>query len=80
MFNKPIAPEVPTTEQFVWTVVDREPCGKHQAHKGTPCWQIIQSDGMGTGAICNKRARKAGFNHRISEKSLRLSRSPMKKK
>ncbi len=71
-----LAPEKPSTELFLETVVTREPCGKHRAHRGTPCWILEGVSGFLLQGVCNKRARKAGFTHRISDKSLRLNRTP----
>lgn len=77
MFNNSNS-DLPTTETFLKTIIDREACGKHRAHRGTACWTIIQSDGFGKSAVCNQRAKKAGFRHKINEKSLRLSRPKRK--
>lgn len=73
MFTK-VASEKPTTELFVQSVVDKVGCNKHDADKGFACWGIETSSGLGLGAVCNRRAKRAGFNHKISEASLRLHR------
>lgn len=71
MHNK-FADEKPSTELYLSTVVDREACGKHQAKAGVPCWIMESSVGFLLQGICNKRAKKAGFNHKVSDKSMRL--------
>jgi hypothetical protein len=71
MHNKLVAPEKPTTALFMDTILDRQACPKHKAEKGFPCGWLGPHR-----VVCNKRARRAGFNHRISEKSLRLNRTP----
>ncbi len=68
--------ETPTTELFMEDVIDRQPCKRHDADKGLPCWHLPDSTGFGLGAICNWRAKKAGFNNKIDERSLRLNRRP----
>lgn len=83
MFKKnvtPAADEKPTTEVFMDSVIERVPCKRHASEKGSPCWGITTSSGLGLGAVCNWRAKKAGFNHKISEKSLRLNRFTHDKK
>lgn len=77
MHNK-FTPEVPTTERYLQTVIDRQPCGKHNADKGEPCFTLPKTRGYTT-AVCNRRAKRAGFNHRISLKSLSMMRSNKKK-
>jgi hypothetical protein len=66
--------ETPTTELYLDAVLERQSCQKHDAEKGSPCWGITESSGVGRGAVCNKRAKRAGFNNKVSEKSLRLNR------
>jgi hypothetical protein len=61
--------EVPTTELFMGVVIGRVPCRKHGRAEGEPCGTLGPHR-----VICNDRARKAGFNHKISEKSLRMTR------
>lgn len=71
--------EKPSTEVYADTVLARENCQKHQAKRGEPCWTLHSSAGAHLMTFCNKRARRAGFVHRISEKSLRSNR-PEKKR
>lgn len=71
--------EKPTTELFVVAVTERQACAKHQASVGWPCWGIIQANGAYMNAVCNKRAKAAGFNHAIKPESLRLHRQSKKK-
>lgn len=52
------------------TVVSTSPCVKHRAGKGVPCWWVHLSAGARAMAVCNSRAKKAGFNAPISEQSL----------
>ena len=66
-----LAPENPTSELFLQSVIDRQGCQKHGVNKGEPCGRMGPYR-----AICNARAKRAGFNHKISEKSLRLFRKP----
>lgn len=82
MYNRNATPknEKPTTELFVVAVTEREECKKHSASIGWPCWGIIQADGLYMNAVCNTRARKAGFNHPIRPESLRLNRQSHSKK
>lgn len=65
--------ETPTTELYMKDVIHRQPCKRHDADKGDPCW-LLSKEGFQLGAICNWRAKKAGFNHKIDERSLRLNR------
>lgn len=69
-----LAPEEPSTDLFMDTIIARVHCPKHKADSGEPCWSI----GI-YGQICNRRAKRAGFNHKISEKSLRLTRYSKKR-
>lgn len=52
------------------SIIDRQPCQKHEAGMGTACFTIMSdiSDRILL-AICNKRAVKAGANGKISESS-----------
>lgn len=81
MYNRTATPknEKPTTELFVVAVTERQECKKHRASIGWPCWGIIQADGIYMNAVCNKRAKAAGFNHPIRPESLRLNRQSKKK-
>lgn len=76
MYNRKFTPakgDKPTTELFMDAVLERQACRHHKAEKGQPCgW-------MGPfRAICNKRAKAAGFNHPIHPGSLRLNRQNKK--
>lgn len=71
-FNK----DLPSTETYITTIVERETCGPHKAQRGFPCWVLENSFGYFLQGVCNKRAKKAGFNHPVSEKSLRSHRPP----
>ena len=57
-------------DEFVFTIIDRQKCSRHNAPSGTPCWHIIGENGFGNAAICNKRAKSAGFVGKISRVSL----------
>lgn len=46
-------------------------CPKHSAVKGFACWDIYTSGGKILSAVCNKRARKAGFVGHISDTAMR---------
>lgn len=53
-------------------VMDRDECGRHGAPLGIPCFHVPKSSGNGYYAgICNKRAKKAGFNSRVSPEAMR---------
>lgn len=69
----------PTTETYIQTIIDRENCGTHKAWQGIPCWVLENSAGYFLMGVCNKRAKKAGFKHPVSENSLRSHRPPRKK-
>lgn len=69
MHNRRFTPEKPTTELFIPTVVERIFCKKHGAEKGEPCGRLGPYM-----AVCNARAKRAGFNAPVSEKSLRMNR------
>lgn len=62
--------EVPTTESFIPTIVDRRGCGHHSKNLGTPCWQMLGDSGQLLAGICNKRATKTGFVGKITPQSL----------
>jgi hypothetical protein len=68
--------ETPSTDLFIRTVIDREGCGRHKAEKGEPCWVISRlRHPHAFFAVCNRRAKKAGYNHPISDNSLRTYRN-----
>lgn len=81
MYNRKTTPknEKPTTELFMDAILERKACQRHDASVGDPCWGITQSDGLGRGAVCNGRAKAAGFNNPIRPESLRLHRQSKKK-
>lgn len=63
---------------FIPLVMDREACGKHAVPQGVPCFHVRTQRGV-LPAICNGRAKKTGFNAKISESSLRLASQRRKK-
>lgn len=67
--------ETPTRNLFLGTVLERQPCGRHNVPRGVPCFHVPRSDGSYSVAICNKRARKAGMDHHIRAASLTMHRS-----
>lgn len=56
-------------------VIDRASCDKHRAITGKPCWQVWTLAGGKLPAICNARAKRAGFNAEINPASLGEGRS-----
>jgi hypothetical protein len=78
--HKKFAPEVPTTDRFMETVTHRVPCKRHQKEAGFPCWHIVSDGRNAMFAVCNWRAKKAGFNGKISGKSLSRTRPQHYKK
>lgn len=69
MHKRNVTPETPTTDRFVPSVIEREACKRHGAEKGDPCGHLGPN-----AVICNARAKRAGFNGKISEKSIRMTR------
>lgn len=67
-----------TSETYVPTIIERENCGSHKAQRGIPCWILVSNDGYFLKGVCNKRAKKAGFNHPVSNKSMQSHRGPKK--
>lgn len=64
-----------TTDLFIPLVIQRQSCVHHNAEMGEPCYYIWPSNGREpTSGVCNKRARGAGFNAKISPKSLSMFR------
>lgn len=59
----------PTFESKIGTVIGATDCRKHDAEELVPCWIIADQ----FGAVCNSRARRAGFHGKISPVSLNLS-------
>lgn len=52
-------------------VVDGSFCGRHSANGGSPCWWIYPlSGGSRMPAVCNSRAKNAGFVGEISPTSM----------
>lgn len=66
--------ESPTTDLFIPSVIEKVGCQKHEAPKGTPCWRMYPVNGMDHGAICNKRAKSAGWAGQIDPRSLSTGR------
>lgn len=63
--------DVPTTKLYLDRIINETWCNKHKASIGAPCWGMPELSGLGRSAVCNSRAKKAGFNNKISEGSLR---------
>lgn len=59
----------PTTELYMPSILERSHCDKHNVPKGIPCFHIPGIRGY-KAAICNGRARSAGFVGKISAMSL----------
>lgn len=56
-----------TSKVYISDVLTRKACSKHEAEQGKPCWRIITSDtGEFLNAICNNRARRAGYKAKVS--------------
>lgn len=55
-------------------IASAKACDKHGAHHGKPCWWIpAGSTAIGLyAAVCNSRARRAGFHGKISPISLNV--------
>lgn len=60
-----------TFTNYIPTVLDRQECTKHGVPKGVPCLHIPAKRGY-LPAVCNKRAKAAGFNAKINNHSLRI--------
>lgn len=54
-------------------IVENSRCGAHGAHEGVSCWGLETSSGRVLSAICNKRAKRAGFIGQISPGAIRKS-------
>ena len=74
MFQKKT--EEHTSELFIPTVIARQSCVHHKVEMGDPCYKVYPTHGGELHGVCNKRARGAGFNHKISSKSLSMFRKP----
>lgn len=61
--------ETPTLDLFVPDVLLRKRCHEHNADLGIPCF-VIEADDSESAAVCNKRAKMAGFNAPVSPQSL----------
>lgn len=67
----------PTTELYIPDVLLRTDCPKHKAKLGFGCFVTIgYKDKKPKHAVCNARAKKAGFNAPIHEASLRTKFKP----
>lgn len=66
--------EVHTNEVFIPAVLARQSCVHHDAQMGEPCYRIFPSNGGELAGVCNKRARGAGFNAKISYGALSQKR------
>lgn len=51
-------------------IIAAQTCQKHEASKQQPCWQIWTLAGHKLSAICNTRAKRAGYDGDISEAAL----------
>ncbi len=59
------------SEPKLQKVMDFGGCKKHNAPQGVPCFHIPKSIGSGYFAgVCGRRAKTAGFNAPISDKSV----------
>lgn len=58
-------------ESVIPVVIDRVSCTRHNRAPGHPCWWLWLLSGRKSPAICNQRARSAGFNGEIDPRSLR---------
>lgn len=47
-------------------------CRKHKASHDQPCWHLFRVTGSVVFAVCNSRARRAGFHGKISPTSLNI--------
>lgn len=76
MYRAKKEPEI-TTEVFLETIIDRVACKWHKKPKGEAC-HILPGMRHPLYGICNWRAKKAGFNAPIQEKSMRRTTTPQK--
>jgi len=65
----------PTFDRKIYDVVAGTDCKKHGATEVDPCWVIDPGNGAGgfRWAVCNSRARRAGFHGKISPTSLNIN-------
>lgn len=52
-------------------IVESSRCGAHSASEGVSCWGIYTSSGTVLSAICNKRAKRAGYTGQITPGAIR---------
>jgi hypothetical protein len=58
----------------IQAVIETVGCTRHAAERLKPCWWTKQNTSSKISfAVCDARARDAGFNAPISDKSLRLN-------
>jgi hypothetical protein len=68
--------EGPTTDLYLPSIIERTPCPKHLAERGTSCYLFEAAEGdTWHNGICNSRALAAGMNGRIHPMSLDRSLS-----
>jgi hypothetical protein len=60
-----------TTALYVGSVITRAACEKHDVGTSQPCFVITGKNEKTHRAVCNDRARAAGFRAPISPNSLR---------
>lgn len=72
MFNITADDDNRTTERFVPDVLARTQCSTHMAPESVGCWGIALSNGTYSSAVCNTRAKKAGFNAPVSNQAMRI--------
>ena len=58
-------------DQNVKKIVASSRCGVHGATEGVSCWGIETSSGIVLSAVCNKRAKRAGYNGQITPGAIR---------
>lgn len=63
-----------TFEVFIPRVVNEQPCSRHKALIGYPCYDIHTIGGDVLSGVCNKRARAAGMTGKITKDSLAKQR------
>lgn len=55
----------------VSTIIERQHCNRHHAKIGFACWDIHTATGSILSAVCDRRAKAAGFIGKISDSALR---------
>lgn len=75
----PLRP-IPTLmfENRITDIIISAKCGRHNNDPEEACWTFPSASGKLLRGVCNRRARKAGFSHKISDKSLQINRSKKK--